>query len=136
MKNKGLRVNMGKIKMICGKGLATIKQSGKYPCSVCRKAIGRNSIFCTSCEAQVRRKKCSGIKRRLVDIPNFKCHRCLGLQSPIDGRPVEDVTWIKNQMHQNSLFILEMEYSQMGVVRLVPLQEFTLRGESFLSYFP
>ena len=39
MKNKGLRVNMGKIKIICGKGLATIKQSGKYPFSVCRKGI-------------------------------------------------------------------------------------------------
>ena len=38
MENKGLRVNMGKTKvMICGKGLNTIKPSGKYPCSVCRK---------------------------------------------------------------------------------------------------
>ena len=44
MENKGLRVNMGKTKvMICRKGLDTIKPSGKYPCSVCRKGVGRNS---------------------------------------------------------------------------------------------
>ena len=92
MENKGLRVNMGKTKeMICGKGLDTIKPSGKYPCSVCRKGVGRNSIFCTSCDAWVH-KKCSGVKGRFVDIPDFKCHRCLGLARPIDGRPVERVS--------------------------------------------
>ena len=32
------------------------------------------------------------MKGRLVDIPDFKCHRCLGLASPIDGRPVEHVS--------------------------------------------
>ena len=36
--------------------------------------------------------KCSGIKGRFVDIPNFKCHRCLGLAHPTDGRPVEHVS--------------------------------------------
>ena len=66
MENKGLRVNMEKTKvMICGKGLDTIKPSGKYPCSVCRKGVGRNSIFCTSCDAWVN-KKCRGIKEGLL----------------------------------------------------------------------
>ena len=83
--NKGLRVNMGTTKvMICGKGLGTTKPSGKYPCSVCRKRVGRNSIFCTSCDAWVH-EKCSEIKGRLVYIPDFKCHRCLGLPRPVDG---------------------------------------------------
>ena len=77
--------------MICGKGLDTIKPSGKYPCSVCRKGVGRNSIFRTKCDVWVH-KKCSGIKSRLVDIPDFKCHKCLGLARPIDGRPVEHVS--------------------------------------------
>ena len=46
MENKGLRVNMAKIKvMICGKGLDTIKLSGISPGSVSRKGFGRNSIF-------------------------------------------------------------------------------------------
>ena len=92
MKNKGLHVNMGKAKvMICGKGLDTITPSGKYPCSVCSKGFRRNSIFCTSCDAWVH-KKCNGIKGRLVDIPDFKCHKCLGLVHPIDGRPVKHVS--------------------------------------------
>ena len=65
MERKGLRVNIGKTKvMICGKGLDTTKPSGKYPCSVCRKGVGRNSIFCISCDTWVH-KKCSGIKGRL-----------------------------------------------------------------------
>ena len=35
---KGLRVNMGKTKiMVCGKDLRSIKDSGKHPCGVCRK---------------------------------------------------------------------------------------------------
>ena len=92
MENKGLRVNMRKTKvMICGNGLGTIKPSGKYPCSVCRKGIRRNSIFSTKCDAWVR-KKCSGIKGSLVDIPDFKCRRCLGLVHPINGKPVEHVS--------------------------------------------
>ena len=96
--NKGLRVTMGKTKvMICEKGLNTIKPSGKDACRVCRKGIGRNSIFYTSCDSCVH-KKCSGIKGRLVDIPDFKCHRCLALARPIDGRPVEHMFYsvIKN----------------------------------------
>ena len=39
-------VNMGERKVtICWKDLDTIKLSGKYSCSVCRKGVGRNSIF-------------------------------------------------------------------------------------------
>ena len=35
-----LRVNMGKIKMlISGAYLDTLKDSGKYPCAVCRKEL-------------------------------------------------------------------------------------------------
>ena len=32
------------------------------------------------------------MKGRLVDIPDFKRHKCLGLANPIDGRPVENVS--------------------------------------------
>ena len=92
MENKELSANMGKTKvMICRKGLNTIKPSGKYPCSVCRKRIKRNSIFCKSCNAWAH-KQCSGIIGKLVDIPDFKCHICLGLACPIDGKPVEHVS--------------------------------------------
>ena len=93
MENKGLDVNMGKtIVMICGKGFDTTKLSGKYPCSIYRRGVWVNSIFCTGYDAWVQ-KKCSGIKVRLVDIGGFKCHRYLGLARPIDGRPVEHVSF-------------------------------------------
>ena len=80
--------------IICGKGLDTIKPFGKYSCSICRKGVRRKLIFCTSCDAGLCwvHKKCSGLKGRLVDIPDFKCHRCLGLARPMDGRPVKHVS--------------------------------------------
>ena len=84
MENKGLHLNTGKAKlMTCGIGFNTIKPSEKYPCSLCRAGVGRNLIFYTSCDAWVH-KKHSGIKGRLVDIPDFKCQKCLGLARPID----------------------------------------------------
>ena len=93
MENKGLDVNMGKtIVMICGKGFDTTKLSGKYPCSIYRRGVWVNLIFCTGYDAWVQ-KRCSGIKVRLVDIGGFKCHRYLGLARPIDGRPVEHVSF-------------------------------------------
>ena len=60
---------------------------GENKSSVCRKGVGRNSIFCKSSDAWIH-KKCSGINGKLVDITNFKCYRCLGLACPIDGRPI------------------------------------------------
>ena len=77
MENKGLRVNMKKTKlMISGKGLDTIKPSGKYPGSVCRKGIRINPIFRANCDAWVN-KVCSGIKGGFFDIPDYNCHRRL-----------------------------------------------------------
>ena len=44
---KGLKVNMGKTKVLTsGRGLHTLQTSGKYPCVVCRKNVGKNSVFC------------------------------------------------------------------------------------------
>ena len=77
--------------MICGKKLDTVKPSGKYQCSLCRKRVQRNSIFFISCDAWIH--QCSVIKGRLVDIPDLKCNRCLGLALHIDGRPVENVSF-------------------------------------------
>ena len=45
-----------------------------------------------SCSGKWVHKKCSGIKVRLVDIPDFKCHKCLFLARPIDGGPTEHVS--------------------------------------------
>ena len=52
MEAKGLRVDMGNTwgkPMVSGVNLQTLKDSGKYPCSVCRKGVGSNSIYCAGC---------------------------------------------------------------------------------------
>ena len=46
MEKKGLRVNMGKTKiMVSGMDLDLLKKSGKDPCGVCQKGVGSNAIF-------------------------------------------------------------------------------------------
>ena len=40
-------------------GKVTIE--GKFPCAVCRKGIGSNSILCQFCKCRVH-KRCSGIR--------------------------------------------------------------------------
>ena len=63
MEKKGLRVNMGKTKIMeSGINLNVLKKSGKYPCGVCLTGVGStNAILCDGCKRWVH-KKCSGIK--------------------------------------------------------------------------
>ena len=45
MEAKGLRVNMGKTKVMrCHDGEGHREATGKYPCGVCAKGVGSNSI--------------------------------------------------------------------------------------------
>ena len=91
MEQKGLRVNMAKTKfMVSGAGLDVLKDSGKYPCAVCRQGVGSNAIFCHFCDHWVH-KKCSGIEGKLKADPEFTCRRCQGLARPIDARPITEV---------------------------------------------
>ena len=51
MERKGLRVNMGKTKVMrCEFGSGQAEDSGKWPCGVCRKGVGSNSIVCGVCK--------------------------------------------------------------------------------------
>ena len=44
---KGMRVNMGKTKLMFSKrDLNSLHSSGRYSCGVCRKGVRSNSIFC------------------------------------------------------------------------------------------
>jgi hypothetical protein len=57
----GLRMNMDKRKvMCCNVGSAKIENSGKWPCEVCRKGVGVNSMVCTICKPWVHRR-CRGL---------------------------------------------------------------------------
>ena len=91
MECKGLRVNMKKTKlMISGPGLNLLRDSGAYPCAVCRSGVGANSIECSQCKLWVH-KKCSGIKGGLSSNLDYVCPRCRDQARPIDGRPVSQV---------------------------------------------
>ena len=61
MEAKGLRVNASKTKVIqCQVSRFQSEDSGEYPCGVCRKRVGINSILCVKCLKWVH-KRCSGI---------------------------------------------------------------------------
>ena len=50
MEAKGLRVNAGKTKVMqCRVNRFQSEDSGKHPCGVCRKEVGKNSILCVKC---------------------------------------------------------------------------------------
>ena len=51
MEQKGLKVNMGKTKVMkCKVSQVQAEYSGKFPCGICKKGVGRNSICCTKCK--------------------------------------------------------------------------------------
>merc|ERR1712035_298602 len=61
MEAKGLRVNANKTKvMISIAGGDRVVAEGKWPCSICQKGVGRNSVMCKTCGRWVH-KRCSGI---------------------------------------------------------------------------
>ena len=94
---KGLRVNMGKTKiMVSGVNLQTLKDSGKYPCSVCRKGVSSNSIYCAGCSHWVH-KNCSGVIGSLKSNPDYRCSRCKGTARPIDGRPHNELLLMQDK---------------------------------------
>ena len=87
MEDKGLRVNMGKTKVMrCRVDTGKVVKSGKYPCGVCGKGVGANSIQCTSCKAWIH-KRCSGIKGILTQVHQYRCVKCKSGEDPA-GVPV------------------------------------------------
>jgi hypothetical protein len=77
MEAKGLRVNLEKTKVMrCCDGGGRTMPSGKFPCGVCEKGVGVNSIRCEGCRRWVH-KGCSKIKGNLKEGMKFECAACL-----------------------------------------------------------
>ena len=71
LKEKGLRVKIGKTKVMnCKVGEGQVENSGKFPCGICRKGVGVNSIYCRSCKKWIHRG-CSGVVGSLRKIGNL-----------------------------------------------------------------
>ena len=76
MEQKGLRVNSGKTKVMISKHKRNPQnKTGKFPCSVYLKGVGRNSILCPACKCWVH-AKCSGLKGQVAKATNFVCSQC------------------------------------------------------------
>ena len=61
LEDKGLRVNVGKTKVMVGEGTKLQCISKVDPCSVCGRRVKRNSIRCNRCRFWVH-PRCSGVK--------------------------------------------------------------------------
>ena len=78
VENKGMRVNVNKTKlMVSGQRQKPLQKAAKWPCGVCGRGVGSNSIQCTSCHKWVH-KKCSGIKGGSMYrvMKSFSCRSC------------------------------------------------------------
>jgi hypothetical protein len=72
---KGMKVNVGKTKVMWKRGDVQRESTARHPCAVCNKGVGSNSIKCEKCDKWTH-KRCSGIKGSLNRVRDFECSRC------------------------------------------------------------
>ena len=59
---------MNKTKVMISEERQKVRQKAvRWPCGVCSKGVGSNSLQCTSCQKWVH-KKCSGIKGSMLKV--------------------------------------------------------------------
>ena len=96
LESKGLKLNVRKTKvpkLKCKAGSGTVEKSGKWPCGVCNKGVGNNSILCTKCGKWIH-KRCSSTVGKLVSNVDFQFPRCMGL-----------VVTLNTEHHKSSLML-------------------------------
>ena len=73
-----MRVNMNKTKVMISREWQKVTQKAvRWPCGVCGRGVGNNSIQCTSCQKWVHRK-CSGTKGSMYKVmKTFVCSSCM-----------------------------------------------------------
>jgi len=80
VENRGMRVNVNKTKvMISWEWQKVMQKAVRWPCGVCGRGVGNNSIQCTSCKKWVHRK-CSGIMASMYKV--MKTFICTGCVNP------------------------------------------------------
>ena len=95
---KGLKVNTKKTKIMISKpGAGPVQKTGKYPCSVCLKGVGSNSIQCTKCKQWVH-ARCSHVKGKLAEVKDFVCNSCSS--PPLDTCEEEENIVIGNSSYE------------------------------------
>ena len=88
LEEKGLKVNVGKTKVLCSRHdfPKSKTASVKLSCVACMKGVGANSILCLSCWNWVH-KWCSGIKTSLRNCEHFTCKTCSTTTGTVDPFP-------------------------------------------------
>ena len=77
LERRGLKINIGKTKiLVSGKEGLTPLPSGQYPCAVCARGVGANSVLCTRCGKWVH-KRCSGLRNVTHAAQNYACPTCV-----------------------------------------------------------
>ena len=72
---KGLKINEAKTKgMRCSRQV-DVKDSESWPCGVCGKRVGVNSIRCEQCGKWVH-GKCAGVSGTLTRVTDYTCRTC------------------------------------------------------------
>ena len=56
LEKKGMKVNIAKTKVMVSNGKELKQERGKWPCGVCGKGVGCNSIQCTKCVKWIHKK--------------------------------------------------------------------------------
>ena len=70
-----MKINANKTKAFYTRRNFVRMQMRKYPCSVCGKGVGRNSVQCTKCQHWVH-KRCSGVHGSLTR-ERFYLQKCI-----------------------------------------------------------
>ena len=100
MKGKGLRVNMGKTRvLISGPGLDVLQKFSRDLCAVCVK-----SIFCGGYSSWVHNRG-NGTSGALKPDPSFRCKRCTWQARLVDGRPMTEVRLDREKRNLGRNFI-------------------------------
>ena len=119
MARRGMKVNVAKTKVMVNGKKAEVIRSGRYPCAVCGKSVGQNSILRTVCDYWCY-KRCSWL-RSMNNAPDFQCSTCSGpnLMEPSDdlqleGEAVEEV--------KEFCYLGDLLDSEGGVERIVRMR--------------
>ena len=79
MEVRGMKVNISKTKLlVSGKKSREPISSGQYPCAVCSRGVGANSVLCVRCNKWCH-KRCSGLSS-FAGISAYICPVCSGLR--------------------------------------------------------
>ena len=83
---KGLKMNTGKTKVMFSHSMKDrVEEKGKWPCGVCKKEVGNNSILCHGCKKLIHKRR-MGVKGSLLNASQlFICRCCKAYSLITDG---------------------------------------------------